>query len=407
MVLAFFSEQPRTEQISRGEAMGWEPVVVPMHLISDLAVGASFMGVGGMFLYIAFRAYSHIPFQWSLFVIGIMVMLDGGAHILSAANVFNTDYGLAAAVKYADAILAVGTLFAVPPFLKRRIQIYEQASQSERNRRKLESLNESLQEQIEWRTRDLQAAKQRAQQLVGQVVKAQQEERKRLSYEVHDGLTQTAIASHQHLQAFFNRNRHLFKDTIPEHDVNIVLKMARQVIRDSRDLIDQLSPTVLDDFGLSAAIRQKVRRLIEEGWNIEYLVSGEPHIQDRRLDSEVETTLYRIFQECIHNIRKHAHASFVEVMLDLSGKDTVMLAVRDDGVGFDIDDSPDSRLAGPGERIGLSSMKERVSLMGGRFRISSQIGEGTTVYAEIPASVHPWEEEVSTHNEAKEGAATP
>jgi signal transduction histidine kinase len=133
---------------------------------------------------------------------------------------------------------------------------------------------------------------------------------------------------------------------------------------------------VLDDFGLAAAVRQQVETLQSEGWEVDL----EEALGDERLPPEIETTLFRVTQEALTNVRKHALASRVRVALDRSGG-AVRLLVRDEGRGFQPDEATKGN--GPGERVGLSSMRERVSLLGGRFELHSEPGSGTTVKAEV------------------------
>jgi PAS domain S-box-containing protein len=142
------------------------------------------------------------------------------------------------------------------------------------------------------------------------------------------------------------------------------------------EVIHDLRPTVLDDFGLAAAVRLQVQTLRSEGLE----VGLEEALGDERLPPEVETTLFRVAQEALTNVRKHARAAAVHVLLDRSGK-AVRLMVRDEGRGFRPDEA--TRSNGPGERIGLSGMRERLSLLGGRFELQSEPGSGTTVTAEV------------------------
>jgi signal transduction histidine kinase len=148
------------------------------------------------------------------------------------------------------------------------------------------------------------------------------------------------------------------------------------VVGEAREVIHDLRPTVLDDFGLAAAVRLQVQTLRSEGLE----VGLEEALGDERLPPELETTLFRVAQEALTNVRKHARAAAVHVVLDRSGK-AVRLMVRDEGRGFRPDEATKSN--GPGERVGLSGMRERLSLLGGRFDLQSEPGSGTTVTAEV------------------------
>jgi len=210
--------------------------------------------------------------------------------------------------------------------------------------------------------------------LIVQFLAAQEEERRRVAYDIHDGLAQTAAAAHHHLQAC--ACQHPPGSPQGQEQLDEALELVRGVVGEARQVIYDLRPTVLDDFGLAAAVRLQVETLQAEGWE----VGLEEALGDERLPPEVETTLFRVAQEALTNVRKHARASRVRVALDRSGN-AVRLLVRDEGRGFQPDEA--TRSNGPGERVGLSGMRERVSLLGGRFELHSEPGSGTTVKAEV------------------------
>jgi PAS domain S-box-containing protein len=210
--------------------------------------------------------------------------------------------------------------------------------------------------------------------LIVQLLAAQEEERRRVAYDIHDGLAQTAAAAHHHLQAF--ARHHPPGSPQGQEQLDEALEIVRGVVGEARHLIHDLRPTVLDDFGLAAAVRLQIEALQAEGWD----VGLEDELGDERLPPEIETTLFRVAQEALTNVRKHARASRVRVALDRSGS-TVRLLVRDEGRGFQPDEAMKSN--GPGERVGLSGMRERVSLLGGRFELHSERGSGTTVKVEV------------------------
>ena len=217
--------------------------------------------------------------------------------------------------------------------------------------------------------------RRRLQELVGKLVTAQEEERRRVAYEVHDGLAQVAAAAYQHLQNFAADNPP--RSPRGEEVLNQALEMLQQTVGEARNVVAHLRPTVLDDFGLATALRLHVERLSDEGLRTGY----EETLGGERLPEVVETALFRVAQEALTNVRKHARAERVHVALELRSQ-AVCLQVRDWGRGF----MPQSVTgdADPSEKVGLSSMRERVALLGGRFEILSEPGAGTVVVAEVP-----------------------
>ena len=214
------------------------------------------------------------------------------------------------------------------------------------------------------------------QDLVEKLLGAQEEERRRVAYEVHDGLAQVAVAAHQNLQAF--ARRHAPESEKGKKELELILQQVRATVSDARRVIANLRPTALDDLGLSAAISLEVERLNEEGYRITY----EEHLGNERLPSEIEIALYRVAQEALTNMRKHAGTRSVCIELQRR-EDKVYLEVRDFGCGFDLA-ALEIVGSGPGERVGFAGMRERVSMLGGELEIVSDPGAGTLVAATIP-----------------------
>jgi PAS domain S-box-containing protein len=221
---------------------------------------------------------------------------------------------------------------------------------------------------------ELSEREQQLHDLVRRLLTAQEEERRRVAYDLHDGLAQTAAAAYQHLQIFVRR--HAPGSAPAREELEEALELLRQTVGETRQVISDLRPTVLDDFGLAAAVRLQVETLRSEGLNVGYKEA----LGGQRLPTEVETTLFRVAQEALTNVRKHARASWAHVSLEREGE-TIRLVIRDEGGGFRPDDAENG--GAPGERVGLSSMRERVSLLGGRFEIHSEPGNGTSIMVEV------------------------
>jgi PAS domain S-box-containing protein len=223
---------------------------------------------------------------------------------------------------------------------------------------------------------ELAERENRLQDLIRKLITAQEEERRKVSYEVHDGLAQTAAGAHQLLQAF--ARQHPPDSEKGRKDLARALQLVQQTVGEARYVIADLRPTALDDFGLAAAVRLQVEKIGSEGSQVDY----EEALGDERLPPEVETALFRVAQEALTNVHKHAPSARVRITLRRLN-DSVRLHVRDWGPGFNPEKITDG--GGPGERLGLSSMRERVALLGGHLEVHSRPGEGTEVVAEIPS----------------------
>lgn len=213
--------------------------------------------------------------------------------------------------------------------------------------------------------------------LVNRLFRAQEDERKRVAYDLHDGLAQTLAGLHQRLQGFAGRCPTL-PDTLGA-DLQAILTLAQHCVGEGRQLIGGLRPTVLDDFGLLKAVDKEADRLREAGIGVQWIARCEA-----RLPSQVEIGLYRIAQEAINNILKHAQASQVQLTLKLH-EDQASLRVDDNGKGFALEHKFDTQDA---PHLGLATMQERASLLGGSLACVSAIDGGTQLHARVPAHLN-------------------
>ena len=148
------------------------------------------------------------------------------------------------------------------------------------------------------------------------------------------------------------------------------LSLVEQTAEQVRDIMCNLRPPVLDDYGLVAALNWYAEQFARRT-NIEVLVAGEEPVP--RLEARIENTLFRIAQEALTNVAKHAQATKVMVTIEVEDK-TLSMVVTDDGIGFDPAHLPDSDA---GRRFGLLTMKERTEAVHGDFHIESSPGSGT------------------------------
>jgi PAS domain S-box-containing protein len=252
--------------------------------------------------------------------------------------------------------------------------IVRDITERKRAEEKIRHLNETLEERVAQRTAQLAERERQLEDLVGKLVTSQEEERRRVAYEIHDGLTQTAFATHQHLQAF--ATYHPPSSEGGQEELKRVVELAKQTVREARHVIADLRPVELDRLGLAAALRRQAEKLEAEGWQVAY----DENLGDERLPSTLETALYRVAQQALTNAKKHAGTNKVHLALKRLGGREVRLRVRDWGCGFDpVGSTSDEN--GPGERVGLASMRERVALLGGEFEVHSKPGAGTLVVA--------------------------
>jgi signal transduction histidine kinase len=218
--------------------------------------------------------------------------------------------------------------------------------------------------------------------LVSGLINAQEEERKAVAYDLHDGLTQYVMASHAHLESFL-RAREIGNEERSAQALEYGLRYLKEAVVESRRLVNGLRALALEDLGLAGAVEQ----LLEEekartGWQEAIL---RHNIAERRFDDTLQTAIYRVAQEALTNARKHAQTSKIAISLissieAVTGSEQLILEVQDWGQGFALEEKLREH-----ERVGLHSMRERILLLGGTFNLQSRPGEGTYLRAVLPA----------------------
>jgi signal transduction histidine kinase len=211
--------------------------------------------------------------------------------------------------------------------------------------------------------------------LLDTVLRTSEEERKLLAAELHDGPIQRLAALGYRLERARNR-----LDRGNAHGAGAMLGELQDGLSEEtrrlREMMAELRPPVLDQRGLDSALRDHAAAF-ERNWGVGCSVRAS---LDQRLDPDVETVLYRVAQEALTNVAKHAHAEQAWVSLR-ARNGSVILEVGDDGIGFD----PLYATSNGGrDHFGLTAMQERVEMAGGRWEIHSSPGEGTRVVAEFP-----------------------
>ncbi|MBI3929232.1 MAG: sensor histidine kinase [Armatimonadetes bacterium] len=204
--------------------------------------------------------------------------------------------------------------------------------------------------------------------LMDRIVVATESGRRAVANDLHDGLLQYLVAAEMHLAALGED----IGEGEPVEDLTKARSRLRSAVEEGRRLIRNLRPIALEELGLKRALEKLAREMAaDEKWRLElHLDLPEP------LSSENDVTVFRIAQEALSNVRKHARAKRVLLSVSEDGKELALI-VHDWGLGFDVQE----RL---GKGIGTQSMRERAELAGGTLLIRSRPGEGTVVEATIP-----------------------
>jgi len=227
-------------------------------------------------------------------------------------------------------------------------------------------------------------------ELSGHLLKAQEEERKRISRELHDETGQALMV----IRLYLGMLDGTVKSREGKAKIGELLAVVDRTIEGIRRIIGRLSPLVLQELGLISAIRKEAKDLAKTAGVQSRVAIGD---DVGRLDPVIETAIYRVVQESLHNVAKHAQAQNVNIQMERNGE-TLRLVIEDDGVG--IRAVSNAKTMRPS--FGMAGMHERISTLGGQMRVSSRKGEGTKITVSVPVPLHPKE---SVKGNAIEGRA--
>ncbi|AEI48840.1 ATP-binding protein [Runella slithyformis] len=209
------------------------------------------------------------------------------------------------------------------------------------------------------------------------LLQGQEEERKRLSKEMHDGVGQMLTGLKLIAENFGGTNDWNPRDLRNMQDLRTVIG---QTIQEVRTISHNLMPTVLNDFGIDLALKQLVDSTAR---NTNAHITFTSNLKEKRLDRNVEIGLYRIAQEAINNAVKHAEATQISLEVSLINK-RIALRIKDNGKGFNVTGKKSKANVSPTN--GLRNLHERAHLLDGTLKINSAIGRGTEIIAQIPHS---------------------
>jgi two-component system NarL family sensor kinase len=229
---------------------------------------------------------------------------------------------------------------------------------------------------------EYRSADAKLKRLAQQVVDSQENERARLSRELHDGISQMMVSVKLLLESALARfERSEVRVPAAEAALSTSLTRLGDTLREVRRISHALRPSMLDDLGVAAALEQLTRELSDES-GIKIGFAQIAHTNAPVLPEAVNTVLFRIAQEALTNIVRHAQASSAALALELSN-DAVTLTISDNGRGFDVAHAFVGRRSG----VGLRNMRERLEALGGKLSLSSQPGH-THVSARVPLGTH-------------------
>jgi len=223
---------------------------------------------------------------------------------------------------------------------------------------------------------NLREQQSRVEQLLVRTVQAQEEERRRISIELHDGVAQWLVGANYQLQScqaiMATGNLDEAKDDMGKLETTL-----DKSLKEIRSVIAGLRPPALEELGLVHALQQAIKEFNSDGIALKFEALGEPI----RLSPSAELTIYRVVQESLNNVKKHSEATSATVKLQFT-QDKVSIEVNDNGKGFDYFRT--IRQATSTGHMGLLGMRERALMMGGKLKIKSKVGDGVRINLTLP-----------------------
>lgn len=266
---------------------------------------------------------------------------------------------------------------------KRRDELEVKLKDSYKTAEKAESLMSNLTVALGYITLDLnditlQIEDMRQRQMLGlKIIKAQEDERHRVAREIHDGPAQ--LMSNVVLKAELCERLIDIDIDKAREELKDLKKVIRESLQEVRKIIYDLRPMSIDDLGLVPTLNKYIENYVEEtGIKVSFKVKGD----NPNLNKGIAVTVFRVLQEALNNIKKHAEARNVLINMEFF-KDRLEVLISDNGKGFNIEEV-NTEKDGVNGGFGLISMRERIELINGKFNIDSILGNGTNIIIEIP-----------------------
>jgi signal transduction histidine kinase len=328
-------------------------------IVLPIAVASLFFGIkGGVIVWALGWPYTSLLYWWSGDPIERAIILDADFLGLSARLVV---------------AVFLGRMRDLNVALQRDLAVMEDAAYEQRKR---EEEQGRLIASTDQRMRD-------ATELVMRVTQAQEEERRRIARELHDGVAQSIGSVLLELRVLEER----VVDESAKQPLRTLRGNMKRILNDVGRLARQLRPSALEELGLAAALDQYAQEMQRvHGLDMQVVIHGPA--SESRLPPAIEITLYRIVQEAVANAARHGNATDASVVIERA-HDRVRLVVEDTGAGFDLEKA--QRSGG----LGLRGMRERAELLGGSLSIETAPGKGTSIRVEVPLETADLEPEPS------------
>jgi signal transduction histidine kinase len=339
----------------------YDKKLIALHAGSDAAIWLSYVAISCTLVYLVWRTRREIPFSWMFLAFGVFIVACGFTHLMEVIVLWKPLYWLAGDVKLLTALASVVTALALPGLIPQIHGMVTAARLSEERRRQLEEANANLL------------------QLSNRVLSVQDGERRRIARELHDGVGQYLAAIKMSCEVALleshpaagngHGNGHARPSALDE-----TLTLIDRCTAEVRTLSHLLHPPLLEEMGLASAIPWYLEGYTQRSG---IQVSLDMPAEVERFANPIELAIFRVLQESLTNIHRHSGSTQASVRFSVDNQHA-RLTIKDCGKGL---------VNGNGQvmkdGVGISSMRERVRELGGRFQITSG-ATGTTVEAILP-----------------------
>lgn len=335
----------------------YDKQLIALHVATDTLIWLSYVAISCTLLYLVWRTRREIPFSWMFLAFGLFIVACGFTHLMEVVVLWKPLYWLSGDVKVVTALASVVTAIALPGLVPRVHEMVTAATISEHRRRQLEKTNAELR------------------LLSARVMSMQDDERRRLARELHDGIGQYLAA--------IKMSCEIARDKLDSegrtNPMDDTLELLDRCISEVRTMSHLLHPPLLEEIGLDSVVPWFVDGFMQRSG---IQVQLEKSTFNRRLPQAAEVALFRVLQESLTNIHRHSGSKDAKIILRVEN-DIVVLRVEDHGTGFPAENG---LLVKSG--VGIASMRERLRELGGELRVTSS-GRGTVVEAVLPLNSLP------------------
>lgn len=347
-----------------GYCLQWEPALVWLHGLSDALIAVAYYSIPVTLVYF-FRKRRNFPFSGVLLLFAAFILACGTTHLFEIWTLWAPIYGLEGIIKAVTAGVSVATAIILVPLAPKIIALPDP--------QELGRVNARLRREVRNRLRYERAAKARRrdlQRVASELLRAQEDTRAAIAQDLHDSVKQqiSMLAIDIGMLA---KERQADSPELARELMRIY-ESAEAATDSVREATQQLYPNILDSAGLDAALESLIA---DFGRALSIEIETDIHRTMDVLSKRKNLTLYRIAQEALQNIAKHAEATKVRVSLRAS-ETIVRLRVEDNGHGFDLENARSG--------LGLGGMRERARAVDGRLSIVSRKGVGTRITVRVP-----------------------